>query len=101
LSIPVFQIKNQYTDVFYHTNKHECDFIVIEKKSVTSVVQVTWELHDNNREREIKGVLEAMDVFNLDKGMIITFDQEDILQRENKTIYIKPVWKWLLEQQSN
>ncbi|MDG6218547.1 MAG: ATP-binding protein [Candidatus Thermoplasmatota archaeon] len=95
------QLKNQHTDVFYHTNKHDCDFIVIEKKAVISVVQVTWELHENNRDREIKGVYEAMDVFNQDEGMILTFDQEDIRHRDNKTIYIKPVWKWLLEQHIN
>jgi uncharacterized protein len=95
------QLKNQYTDVFYYANKHECDFVVIEKKAVTSVVQVAWELHTNNKDREVEGVLEAMDVFNKDEGVILTFDQEETLHREEKTVSIKPVWKWLLEQHIN
>lgn len=91
-------IKNQYTDVFYYSNKHECDFIAIEKKTVRSVIQVTWELNEKNKNREINGILEALDSFTLDEGIILTFDQDDTIYRDEKTIVVKPVWKWLLDQ---
>ena len=92
------EIKKQFTDVFYFSNKHECDFIVVENKNFRSVIQVTWEMNENNREREIEGLLAAMSMFKHKSGLILTFDQEEEIIRENNKIIIKPVLKWLLEQ---
>ena len=39
-----------------------------------------------------------MDELNLQKGLILTFNQEDKFKIENKNIILKPVWKWLLEK---
>ena len=90
-------LKKQFTEVFYFTKSHECDFIVIENKTVKSVIQVTWELNDKNKEREIEGVVEALLEFKQKTGLILTFDQEEEINRKNKRIIVKPVWKWLLE----
>ena len=91
------ELKKQFTDVFYFSNKHECDFIVVENKTVRSVIQVTWEMNENNKEREIEGMLAAMHEFQQKNGLILTLDQEEEITRENKKIIVKPVWKWLLE----
>jgi hypothetical protein len=91
------ELKKQFTDVFYFSNKHECDFIVVENKTVRSVIQVTWEMNENNREREIEGILAAMHEFQQKNGLILTLNQEEEIARENKKIIVKPVWKWLLE----
>jgi len=37
--------------------------------------------------------------FGLDRGLILTSDQEDELKVEGKTIVLTPVWKWLLEEE--
>ena len=52
-----------------------------------------------NKEREISGLRKAMEVFNLKKGLILTFEQEEIIQEKFK-ISVKPVWKWLLKNES-
>ncbi len=36
--------------------------------------------------------------FKLTEALILTYDQEDILKSDEKTIIIKPVWKWLIEE---
>lgn len=36
--------------------------------------------------------------FKLTEALILTYDQEDILKSDEKTIIIKPVWKWLIEK---
>ena len=51
-----------------------------------------------DKEREIEGILEAMNKFNLKEGLILTENQEDEIKVEDKTIRIIPVWKWLLEE---
>jgi predicted AAA+ superfamily ATPase len=92
------ELKKQFTEVFYITNKHECDFLVVENKMIHSIIQVTWELNENNKERETEGLYTAIKMFQQKNGLILTFDQEEEFTHENKKIIVKPVWKWLLEQ---
>jgi len=95
----IFNVLNQqFVDVFYVSNKNECDFVTLEKKQVMSLIQVTWELNEKNRKRELGGLSSAMDFFHHDIGLLLTYDQEDEIKSNNKKIIIKPVWKWLLEQ---
>jgi predicted AAA+ superfamily ATPase len=61
--------------------------------SLKSVIQVTWELNDKHKEREIEGAVEALLEFKQKTGLILTFDQEEEINRKNKRIIIKSVWK--------
>lgn len=84
--------------VFYHKSKNnkECDFVIARKGKIYEAIQVSYELNEKNREREIAGLLAAMDFFRLEEGLILTNDQEEELTINKKKIIIKPVWKWLL-----
>ncbi|RLG15234.1 MAG: ATP-binding protein [Candidatus Nanohalarchaeota archaeon] len=93
----VFNVLGASSKIYYHSSAKECDFVVLENKNINSVIQVTWQLNDHNKKREFDGLVDAMDKFKLKKGTILTYDQEDEIKKENKTIIIKPVWKWLLE----
>ena len=84
-------------EIFYLFDKKECDFITVDNKKIKQVIQVTWELNTTNTEREIDGLIEAMKKLHQNKGMILTYDQEDTLHNQDKTIVIKPAWKWLCE----
>jgi len=59
---------------------------------------VTKMLDNNNEKRELRGLLEAMEKFNLRKGLIITESQEEERKIKDKKIQIIPAWKWLLEK---
>jgi hypothetical protein len=52
----------------------------------------------DNQDREINGLLEAMDFFNLDYGKILTFDTEDIIKTAGKKIDVIPVWKYIVQE---
>lgn len=93
----VFNTIKPAGDVYYFSAKNECDFILFKNKKVKQIIQVTYELADHNRDREINGLLEAMQYFNLNTGLILTFDQEMTIELTGKTISVQPVWKWLLE----
>ncbi|MHA1272564.1 MAG: ATP-binding protein [Promethearchaeota archaeon] len=82
--------------VYYYKNKNECDFVIMEGQKITKAIQVSYEITEN-KEREINGLLEAMNFFNLEEGFIITedFESEEIIN--NKKIKYIPLWKWLLE----
>lgn len=83
-------------ELFYFNENSECDFIIIDRQKKKYAVQVCWELNDSNTMRETKGLTTAMKYFNIDKGMMITFDQEDIIKTTAGEITVSPVWKYLL-----
>jgi predicted AAA+ superfamily ATPase len=80
-------------DIYYFVGKNggECDFIVTPHDK-PACIQVCWELTRDNQDREINGLLEAMDFFDLNRGTIFTFDTEDIIQTNGKKIQVLPVW---------
>ncbi len=90
------ELKRRNNEVYYHKDKHECDFIITENRNILTAIQVTLNLK-NNKEREYNGLLEALDAYKLNTGLILTEneDYEEIVQ--NKKIVVKSIWKWLLE----
>ena len=94
----VFNCLNNSYETFYYADKKECDFIIVKNKEIKQAIQVCYELNENNREREIAGLTEAMEKFKLKKGLLLTNSQEEEIKLDgNKLIIVKPVWKWLLE----
>jgi len=86
-------------EVYYHLDKNECDFIIKKGLKITAAVQVCLNLENMlTKKREIAGLLEAMQKYNLKEGLILTLDKESEEKINNKKIIIKPVWKWLLER---
>ncbi len=88
-------LRRSQKEIWYFKGKKECDFICREEKNKYSAIQVTWQLGLQNEKKEIEGLMEAMDQLNLTEGTIITFDQEDKLIKDGKTIKLIPGWKWM------
>ncbi len=84
-------------EVYYYKGRHECDFVVMRGQSITQAFQVCYSLTEQNREREIAGLLEAMDEFELSEGTIITDDVETVENYGDKSIRYVALWKWLLD----
>jgi len=88
-------LRRKHKEIFYFKERKECDFVVKERNRIVDAIQVCYKLSEENKEREINGLLEAMDKFNLKEGRIITYDQEDELKINDKVIRVIPAWKWL------
>ena len=97
-NIVFIELKNRDKEIFYFSDKKECDFVVASKRKIESLIQVTNHLDMDNREREIGGLLEAMEKYKVSSGLILTSDDEEEIALQNKTIIVKPIWKWLLEK---
>jgi predicted AAA+ superfamily ATPase len=80
-------MRRQETPLNHFKNGFECDFIT-KKNSI----QVCYALNEENKKREIKGLMEAKNKFN-NFPILITFDQET----EQDGIKTVPIWKWLLQ----
>ena len=94
----VFNCLNNFHEVFYYSDKKECDFLIVRNKEVKQAIQVCYELNEENRKREIEGLTEAMKKFKLEEGLLLTNNREEKLKLNGEKIVIKPVWKWLLEE---
>lgn len=90
-------LRRQWSKIFYFSAKRECDFIVFDRDNIKMVVQVCLTLTDDNQQREISGLTEAMEFFGLKSGLIITLNQEDSIEKDGKIISVLPAWKWINE----
>jgi len=97
-NVVFIELKRRKKDIYYFSEKGECDFIVKDGSKVIQAIQVCYNFNKENIDREVKGLLEAINKFKLKEGYIITFDQEEEFEQEGKKIKIIPVWKWLLEK---
>ncbi|MFT4326645.1 MAG: ATP-binding protein [Candidatus Woesearchaeota archaeon] len=91
------ELKRRNLEIFYYSNDGECDFVTRKDNAIQDIIQVCYDLHAENKEREIRGILKAAKEFSLKNALLLTYNQEDSLKIDGVTIHMKPVWKWLLE----
>lgn len=91
------ELKRKGNEVYYYSNNNECDFVIKEGTKIITAIQVCYSLDDANKEREINGLLDAMNNFKLKKGIILTFEQTEDLEIDGKKIIILPVFRWMSE----
>jgi len=97
-NIAFLHLKMLGKDVYFHKDQRECDFVIKENNQITEAIQVTSQLSDKAvKNREIDGLMEAMQSYGLQKGLILTENEQDTLQINGFHIKITPIWKWLLE----
>lgn len=82
--------------LYFFADKNECDFVAVDANKNVHLFQVCAELNERNREREIAGLIEAMNYFGLAEAILLTTHQEQQLGFSGKTIQVLPIWKWML-----
>jgi len=56
-------------------------------------------MHDERtQKREIDGLIEAMEYFNLHEAYLITHTEDSKVEINNKIIHIQPLYKFLLSE---
>jgi len=93
-NIVFIELKKKVGKIYFFKGKFECDFVVPSKQAI----QVVWELNEENRKREINGLIEAMRYFKIKKGTIFTYNQEEEMKEDKYKIQVTPIWKWLLAE---
>lgn len=91
------ELRRRGGEIFYHNSgSAECDFVVRDGFRVVQAIQACYLLGSSDtREREIRGIQDAMDTYQLLEGTIITNTHEEELKYGDKMIHILPAWKWL------
>lgn len=102
-NIVFIELLRRNADIYFHREKKECDFVIRAGNAITAAIQVCKQFNTlETKQRGFEGLLEAMVLYRLDEGLILTENMEadEMIERDNKTykVTIKPIWKWLLEQ---
>lgn len=104
-NVVFIHLKRLEREVFYFKKNNECDFVSRNTSKKLELFQVCLELNEDNKDREINGMLAAMDYTKQKTGTILTLNQTDELefnppagQAGKNKISVKPVWQWLLEK---
>ncbi len=87
-------LRNKGIKMYYFKEKSECDFVLFDRDKCTTAIQVCYEINGDNKTRELNGLLEAMQFFELKEGFIITQNQKDSLKIEDKTVYLIPAFEY-------
>ncbi len=87
-------LRRRTNDIYYFAEKNECDFVEFHQKKLKGLYQVCWQLDQENLDREVDGLTEAMDFFSVNLGHIITLNQKDTFRFDNKTIQAIPFYEW-------
>jgi predicted AAA+ superfamily ATPase len=83
--------------LFYFAGKHECDFVLWKGDRARASIQVCYDPEDRELDpRELAGLVEAMEVFDLREGEIVTHGLTADRRLGGRKIRIRPLWQWLL-----
>jgi uncharacterized protein len=102
-NIVFLELKRRGHSIYYHYGKKKCDFVLKDGTKITAAIQVCVALDDGKtRDREISGLVDAMQEYKLTSGVIVTSDtlSEETVKLDDKTykIRIVPIWAWLLDK---
>lgn len=96
-NIVYLHLRRQFKEIFFFKDKGECDFVAFDNRRVKQLIQVCYEVNDENFHREINGLTEAMRFFNKKQGLILTLDQKDSFKKDGLTIEMVPVFTFFKE----
>ena len=97
-NIVFLHLRRQSQDIYYYKIKQEVDFYTrIEGQEY--LINVSYQMHDERtQKREIDGLIEAMEYFNLHEAYLITHTEDSKVEINNKIIHIQPLYKFLLSE---
>lgn len=91
------ELKRRGNDVWFYKSQgnQEADFLV--NPTQPELIQVCYDLQNpKTRQREISSLTVCMQELNLEHGIILTKNDEEVINSGNMVIDVIPVWKWLL-----
>ena len=87
-------LRKNTNEIYYFKEKQEVDFYLKDEKKL---INVSYDINNKSTyDRELNGLWEGMKHLRINESYLITSEAEQTVQIENKTVFIVPLWKWLL-----
>lgn len=88
------KLRKQFTELYYFSEKNSCDFIAFGKDKAIQAIQVCGNLQQDNLEKELNGLFEALEFFEFSRGTMVTMNQTDRFERNGKVIDVVPFYEF-------
>lgn len=87
-----------YADVFYYRDKQcEVDFVIAKNGKVQQLIQVSYDINsEKTLRREVNGLLQAASKLNCSNLLLINFNIENVIEKDNLKIHVVPAAEWLI-----
>lgn len=94
--VAIHLLKRWGDRVFFYHNGVEVDFYLPDAEQL---IQVSYSLQDpETQQRETEALIKVSKHLNAKDVLIVTKDEEAVLEKDGHTIRMVPLWKWLLEK---
>ena len=96
-NIVAVTLRRKYGDgsYFWNSKNAEVDFVVPEEKLA---VQVSYSMTDaNTSKREIDGLIKLHSIQPISRMIVVTMEEENLIEKDGFHIELVPLWKWLLK----
>lgn len=89
-------LKKKYEEeLYFYQQNIEVDFFV---PTANLAVQVSYSLkEENTRKRETDALIKMAATQKVETLLIITYSEEETIQKDGREIKVIPIWKWLLD----
>ena len=85
------ELRRRTKNIWYYSEAaFECDFLYGNENVPENAIQVCYELNYENREREVRGIVETCKKFPNIKPLIVTFNQKDKISYDGIIIEVVP-----------
>ena len=98
-NIIFIHLRRQSENIWYYRTKkrNEVDFVWIDDDHTKNLVQISLTLQEENtKKREVTSLFDAMAELSINKGIIVTLNEEETIKKDDTIIEIIPAWKYLL-----
>ena len=95
-NIVAISLKKKYEEeLYFYQQNIEVDFYIPTAKLA---VQVSYSLkEESTRKRETDALLKIAETQAVETLLVITYDEEETIQKNGMEIKVIPIWKWLLD----
>jgi predicted AAA+ superfamily ATPase len=88
-------LRRKYRELYYFHDRKECDFVAMDKGEAREIIQACYVLTPDNLDREISGLLAALNHFKKLAGVIVTMNQRDAFTQNGCRIHVVPLHQFL------
>lgn len=89
-------LRRQQPQLQFVKGMQECDFVLSTQGDLTPI-QVAYDIsHPDTRQREFKGLIKAAHFLKTDSGILVTLNEEQIIEQQGVRIHIQPAWQFLM-----
>lgn len=100
VALELFRRRGADRKMFYWQDGRECDFVVQREEHVEELIQVTWDIEDEDtRKREIDGIKEAAKGTKCDKLTIVTRERKETIEEDGFNIEVVGIEEWLTREE--